>query len=340
MKKKKKKTVKKKVVSKVFEKKAPCANIDEALLEVFKTRNDEYISGEELSTTLGVSRAGIWKHIEILRKQGYKIEAAPHMGYKLMGIPDKLLATEIKWGLKTDLFKGAIYTYEETESTNNVAYKLAENGAAEGVTVLAEKQSKGRGRLGREWMSPKGAGIYMSSILRPGILPNEAPKITLLVAVAMCNAVRRITGLPALIKWPNDILIDGKKVCGILTEMKAEQDICTFLVLGIGINVNTKKASLPKGATSLKEELGKEISRIELVRTMLKELEKSYKLFKKEDFEPIRTEWSNLSTTLGHHVKIMMHDKKIEGQALDLDDGGALIVRLDNGFRERVLTGR
>jgi len=311
----------------------------EKILEIFKTRPEGYVSGEELSTFLQVSRAAIWKHIEKLRKEGYRIDAVPHLGYKLVSMPDKLLQEELQWNLSTQIVGKKILSYSSVDSTNTIAYKLGEEGLEEGSVIVAEEQKKGKGRLGREWISPKGVGIYLSCILRPHILPVEVPKITLLAAVAVTKAIREVSGLNVVIKWPNDILLGRKKICGILTELRAEQDTVNFVVIGIGINVNTEKNDLPKEATSLKEEADKQIPRVELAKAVMQQLESHYLKFKKQGFEPIIDEWRDFSGILGARVKVISQNKGIEGQAQDIDNTGALIIRLDNGMLERVLAG-
>jgi len=313
--------------------------MDEKILKIFKSKPDDYISGEELSAQLEVSRAAIWKHIEKLRKVGYDIDAVPHLGYRLVSAPDKMLATELQWKLQTNIIGKKVYCYKSVESTNTLAYKSAEDGLPEGSVIIAETQTKGKGRLGRQWISPKNVGIYASCILRPGILPVEVPKITLVAAVACVKAIREHTGLKALIKWPNDILVDNKKVCGILTEMRAEQDRVDFVVIGIGINTNTSSGELPPEATSLMEQLGRKVSRIGLAKKLFVELEHYYTLFRNKGFEPIIEEWHNFSGILGSRVKIACGEKEIEGLVQDVDTTGALIVRLDTGLQERVLAG-
>ena len=313
--------------------------MDEKILNIFRSSNGEFISGEEISEKLKISRAAVWKHIEQLRREGYEISGEPHVGYRLTGRPDKLIPEEISHGLGTKIIGRKIYSYETTDSTMDVAHKLAGSGSLEGTVVFSEGQSKGRGRMGRHWVSPKGKGIYFSPILRPEVSPAEAPKITLMSAVAVALAIRKFTHLGALIKWPNDILINDRKVCGILTEMSAEVNTVTYMVLGIGINVNTAKIDLPKEATSLKAEAGEEISRVELTQEVLRELERQYHIFKEKGFSKIIEEWKGLSHTLGEEVKITCHGRKIEGTAVDLDASGALVVRTDNGFTEHITAG-
>lgn len=311
---------------------------DEKILSLFR-ETDDYLSGEELSRKLGITRAAVWKHIEKLRAEGYNIVAQPHSGYKLLGLPDKLIPSEIAWKLSTSIIGRKIYSYDKANSTMDIAIDLASRGEPEGACIFAEEQAAGRGRLGRSWASPKGKGIYLSIILRPNITPLEAPKVTLLCAVAAAKAVREETSLPALIKWPNDILINGRKVAGILTEMNAEVDTVKFIIIGIGININALKSELPQGATSIKEELGDGLSRVEFTQAFLRRLDKDYEVFLKEGFKPTITEWRDLSFTLGSRVKVKLPNKELEGQAMDVDDTGALVVRLDSGFVERILAG-
>ena len=312
--------------------------MEEKILKVLKENSDSYVSGEELSRKLKVTRASIWKHMENLRHIGYDIEAQPHLGYKLTGIPDKLLSHEIMWGLKTKVIGKKIYSYASIDSTNNIAYKMAEEGADEGSVIVAEEQKKGKGRIGRSWSSPKGE-IYFSLILRPGMVPTEVSKLTLVAAVSVAQAIRELTGISALIKWPNDILVNNKKLCGILTELKAEQDQTSFVILGVGINVNTKPSLLPKHATSITKELGRDFPKVDLMRKLLKNIETHYILFKNNKFKDIIGEWKDLSAILGSRVKVMDKAHNIEGMAIDVDEGGALIVRLDNGLNERILAG-
>lgn len=313
--------------------------MDEDILNIFRKYPDRHVSGEDLSEELGISRTAVWKHIEDLRRLGYVIEAQPHLGYRLVSAPDRLLPSELAYGLDAKIIGKKILSFDIVSSTMDVAYDLAQKTKGEGSCVFAEEQKKGRGRMGRSWQSPKHKGIYASIILRPDISPNETPQITLLAAVSVAQAIRDSAGLNALIKWPNDVLIDGKKVCGILTEMNAESDKVKFLVIGVGININTKAKELPKTATSLMEQSGETVDRIAFVRYFLKELDRRYLIFKEQGFGPTLNEFRNFSATLGKRVRIDLQDRRIEGQAMDIDDSGALIVRLDSGFTERVLTG-
>ena len=224
------------------------------ILEELK-KTESYISGEELGEKLGVSRAAIWKGIQKLKEQGYEIEAVSNKGYHIVRNQDLYNGIEIEEVCNTTKIAKEVYFYEQTDSTNNCIRKLAKEGKKEGVVAVAEIQTAGKGRRGKGWQSPKGTGIWMSMLLTPNITPPEAPVLTLLAGLAVCRAVRQQTGLTAMIKWPNDILISNKKICGILTELYAEMDSVHFVITGIGINVNTEvfPEELQKTATSLKE---------------------------------------------------------------------------------------
>lgn len=314
---------------------------DENILKVLRANPGEYVSSEELCKDAGISRAAIWKRMETLREEGYEIEASPHLGYRLIASPDRLIADEIKWGLKARIFGKDVIAYKKVDSTNDAAYLLAEKGMKEGTVVVAEEQAAGKGRHGRRWVSPPKGGIYMSFILRPDMMPNEMPRMTLLAAVATAKAIRELSGLAAVIKWPNDVLINGRKVCGILTEMKAEPDSVDFIVIGIGINVNTGREHLPKAAASLKDELAKtgragSVSRVELARKLIGCLEEEYVLLKKRGFGPIIEEWKALSDIIGSRIKVIGHSRTFEGQAHDIDQDGSLVVRRERGQMEKV----
>jgi len=223
----------------------------------FLKRSTSYLSGEEISRHLNISRSAIWKYMQELRQEGYDIVAVPHLGYRIVSSPDKLFPREIQHELKTKVIGKKIHYYDTIPSSMDVAFRLGVEGAPEGTVVCSESQTKGRGRLGRQWVSPKGKGIYMSIILRPQLTPTEVAQLTLLSAVAVCEAVVKYTGVESMIKWPNDLLVRKKKFAGILTEISAEMDRVRFVVIGIGMNVNTPIAQLPPQATSLKAEKGK-----------------------------------------------------------------------------------
>jgi BirA family biotin operon repressor/biotin-[acetyl-CoA-carboxylase] ligase len=307
------------------------------IIELLKTASG-YLSGEEISRQFKISRAGIWKNIEELRKNGYEIEAVSHKGYKLKSTPDKLFPREIQFQLNTSVIGKDIIHFETIESTMTHVFQLGVDGKEEGTVVCAETQTKGKGRLGREWVSPKGKGIYLSILLRPRLHPTEVAKLTLMTAVAVCEAIREITGLNAKIKWPNDILINGKKVTGILTEMSAEMERVRFVVVGIGVNVNTPLTALPETGTSLKQELGKEIDRIQLFQCILRKMESWYEQ-SHHGFGNMTERWKELSSTIGSRVKVRDVDNEIIGTAIGLDEYGGLIVRYDSGKIVKRMTG-
>ncbi|MGB3111661.1 MAG: biotin--[acetyl-CoA-carboxylase] ligase [Candidatus Omnitrophota bacterium] len=315
-------------------------DIKTKILKIFRKDPGVFVSGEDISNGLGVSRASIWKHISKLREDGYVIDAVPHLGYRITSVPDKLFGHEITYGLKTRAIgQKNIFHYESIDSTNDEAYKLAEKGEPEGTVVIAESQACGKGRMGRKWVSPKGGGIYMSVILRPDVETDEIPTITLITAISAVEAIEKICSVKAKIKWPNDIIVNGKKLGGILTEIKAQPDRVDFLVLGIGINVNTPPNKLPKTGTSLKNECLNRVDRAELVRFFLEIFEKDYMLFRKEGFSSLREECKSRSSVLGKKVKVAEHHRVLEGQAVDIDEKGALIIELGDGSRRRVFSG-
>ncbi|NLK51981.1 MAG: biotin--[acetyl-CoA-carboxylase] ligase [Syntrophomonadaceae bacterium] len=305
--------------------------------------SSEYISGEQLSQQLGVSRTAIWKQIQTLREQGYEIEAQPRVGYRLRSKPDRLLPEEITNGLSTSYLGQQVIYYDEVETTNEAARRLAQQGAMEGTLVVAERQTRGKGRLGRHWVSPRGEGLWFSFILRPQMLPVEAPRATLVSAVAVARAIRQLTGLEVKIKWPNDLLLEGKKVTGILTEMNCEIDRINYLVVGIGINVNLDPDTFPseisKVATSISFCLNRKVSRVLLLQKCLEELEHYYNTWKNSGFESILVEWRELSYTLGKWTRVKVMEETVEGLAEDVEEDGSLRLRLKDGRIYRVIAG-
>ncbi|MGD2278769.1 MAG: biotin--[acetyl-CoA-carboxylase] ligase [Candidatus Omnitrophota bacterium] len=315
-------------------------DIKKKILNIFYKNTGSFISGEDISDKLKVSRASVWKYINKIREDGYVIDAVPHLGYRITAVPDKLYGHEISRDLKTkNIGQKNVYHYEHIDSTNNKAYELAESGEPEGTIVVAEAQGKGKGRIGRKWASPKGEGVYMSLVLRPDVETDEIPTITLIAAISAVKAIDEVCSLKPKIKWPNDILVNSKKLGGILTEIKAQPDQVDFLILGIGINVNTHQDKIPRIATSLKNECSKRISRSEVVKRFLENFEKDYTKFKKEGFKSLRNECKSNSSVLGKKVKVTEHHKTLEGEAVDIDQKGALILKLDNGSRQRVFSG-
>ncbi|MFA4993353.1 MAG: biotin--[acetyl-CoA-carboxylase] ligase [Candidatus Omnitrophota bacterium] len=310
----------------------------EKILDYLK-KEQEYLSGDEISGRLGISRQGLWKHIQDLKDLGYDIVAVPHLGYRLLSSPDRLFALETTHGLNTKFIAKKIHYFDYLASTMDLAMQLGIQAAPHGTVVLAESQTKGRGRLGRSWFSPKYKGIYMSLILRPDISPSASSVLTLLSAVSICEAVKTVTGLDAQIKWPNDVFIANKKIAGILTEMNSEVDKVNFVVIGIGLNVNNDKKSLIAQATSLKEQAGQPVNRVALLQELLRGIENNYSLLEDKGAQAIIDKWRNFSLTLGRRVKIYYQDKHIEGQAVDIDRDGALLIRKDSGLTQKVFSG-
>ena len=302
------------------------------------------VSGAELSQKLGISRAAVWARIEELRKLGYEIEASPHLGYQLLNDPDLLLADDLFARLgRTEVVGRDIRVFERTTSTNDVIEKLARDGVKEGAVVFAESQSKGRGRLGRNWISPARKGLWFSALLRPDLRPQETTQLTVAAATALRRAIHDQTGLRPEIKWPNDILIQGRKTAGILTELSAELDHVKYVILGIGVDVNQSASELPaelrKSVTSLKIELGKPVSRPELATAILRELDQDYARVCVGQFAAVADEWEEHCTTIGRNVAIHIGDRRVQGRAESLDEDGALLLRTEHGHLERIIGG-
>ena len=299
------------------------------------------ISGERLAAQLGLSRAAVWKRVQRLKDLGYVIEGSPRRGYRLLAIPDKLLPEEVLQGLTTRILTGPVHYFETLDSTNNYAKELAAREAPEGTVVIAETQTGGRGRLGREWESPAGVGLYVSVVLRPLLPPMELPQITLTAAVAVVRAVRRVTGASPGIKWPNDLLMHGKKLGGILTEMETESDRIRHVVIGLGLNVNNHgfPPELAGTATSLAQELRGAFSRLDLLKAWLEEFEDLYERFLNQGFPEILQEWKRYTVTLGRAVTVRQGPREISGQAVDVAPDGALLLHTPAGETVRVTSG-
>ena len=308
-------------------------------------REKEYVSGEVLAQKLSISRVAVWKQIQKLKNMGYKIVSDQNVGYCLVSRPDLLLPQEIQNGLSTAYIGQKIYYFPEIESTNIIAKEKAlhrEEGIEEGVLVITERQSAGKGRLGRKWFSPTG-GIWLSIILYPQLPPSYIPRITLMTAVAAVKAIKIYTQIKPQIKWPNDILINEKKVCGILTEMSAELDIINWVVVGIGINANIDHQKFPENiqanAISLKEVLGKEVLRVKLAQVFLQEFEKYYEILKRREFSSILKEWKLYSHTLGRKITVDIGERIITGEAVDINEEGALILKKEDGELIKIISG-
>jgi len=314
---------------------------EELVLGFLAEAGDEFVSGEAISDKLGLSRAAVWKHVESLRSQGYRIDAVPARGYRLREIPDRLTELELRPLLATHDLGQVLHCHGELVSTNDLAKQLAEDGAAHGETVVAEGQTGGRGRRGRGWSSPPGKNLYLSVVLRPELPPQRAPEITLVASVALCHAVRQ-AGVEATIKWPNDLMVGGRKLAGILTEMAADPDRVQWIVLGLGVNLNAGPQDLPEElrevATSVGAQRGQPVPRALFAAAVLALLETWLDRHAAEGFEPVRREWRALSGTLGRPVRVVLDGGPIEGVAEDVDESGALVVR-SGAASVRVLSG-
>jgi BirA family biotin operon repressor/biotin-[acetyl-CoA-carboxylase] ligase len=307
----------------------------------FLREEHSFVSGEVLAARVGLSRAGIWKRLHRLKSLGYTIEGEPRRGYRLVAAPDKLLPGEILYRLGTKSLRGPIYHFETADSTNDRAKILGTQGAAEGTLVVAETQTAGRGRLGRTWSSPPGLGIYVSVLLRPPLPPTELPQITLSTAVAVVRALTRAVGVTPGIKWPNDLILNGKKLGGILTEMETESDQIRYLVVGMGLNVNNPDFPPELGgrATSLFKEEGRRFSRLTILQAWLEEFETLYRQFLARGFPDILEEWQEHSVTLGKYVAVRQGPRQVEGLAREVAPDGALVLETARGEVVRVTSG-
>jgi BirA family biotin operon repressor/biotin-[acetyl-CoA-carboxylase] ligase len=307
----------------------------EPLLRLFEDRPGEYISGESMSQELGVSRTAIWKQIRKLEAAGYHFEASRRLGYRLLGVPDNLAVDELSSRLNTSAFGKTIHYFETVESTQNLARAAAEEGAAEGTLFLAEQQVSGRGRMGRNWVSPRGKGVWMSMVMRPSVPIHFAPQLTLLTAVALCRSLKRVTTLPIGIKWPNDLLIGGKKISGILLESAAEDERLRYVIAGIGISVNLEESDYPvellEKATSLRISAEQKWVREDIIAEFLKEWEQLYFLYQEQGFSPIITLWEALSVSLGKPARLLTPQGDITGIPIGLDESGAIRIQMADG---------
>ncbi|MDZ5711989.1 biotin--[acetyl-CoA-carboxylase] ligase [Jeotgalibacillus haloalkalitolerans] len=311
------------------------SKIRESILAALSSAEDSYFSGQELADQAGCSRTAIWKHIEDLRSSGFIIESKRKKGYRLLGKADELNENNLLVGLQTDRLGRFVHFFESVESTQKIAHRLAQENADEGTLVIAEEQVSGRGRMARTWYSPKGTGIWMSLLLRPSLPPQKAPQFTLIAAVAIVEAIEKVCGLKVDIKWPNDLLINGKKITGILTELQADSEQIHSLIIGIGINVNQDiedfSEEIQQIATSLHIESGKTFSRAGIVQEILFNLEKYYAVYISEGFEPIKEIWEKYAITIGKHITARTLNKEIKGLASGITNEGVLKLIDENG---------
>jgi len=313
------------------------------IVEMLKSAGNNFVSGESIAGELKISRTAVWKHIQKLREYGYEIISRERRGYRLKDAPDLLLPSEIQIGLNTQVVGVEMHYRPSVDSTNRVAKALAYHGANDGTIVVAEEQTGGKGRLERKFFSPRGKGIWFSVILRPKILPKDASKCTLMAAVAVAQAMNRFNLKPE-IKWPNDIMFDGRKIVGILTEMTGEIGRIGYIVIGVGINVNISRDEFPEEirdvAASLSEMTGEEMSRVPIFRAVLEKFDKLYREVNDNGFDEILKLWRKYNVTLGKKVRVISagNGDSFEGIAVDLNEDGALVVETANG-RQAVYAG-
>ena len=305
--------------------------------------SDDYISGQQMCDRFHVSRTAVWKAIEQLKKEGYEIEAVRNRGYRLLESPDIMSEAEIRSLMDTEWAGKNIVYFDEIDSTNNRAKELGEKEGAHGTLFVADRQVAGKGRRGRVWESPKGISIYMTILLRPDLIPTKAPMLTLVMAQSVAEGIREVTGMETGIKWPNDIVMNKKKVCGILTEMSTEIDYINYVVIGTGINVNQTEfpEEIREIAGSLKQAAGHAIARAELVAVVMEELEDLYGTFlKTEDLSALKEEYNKHCVTCGHEIRVLEPGHEYTGVAEGINqDGELMVVRDDTGEKVSVYAG-
>ena len=291
---------------------------------------DGYISGQELCNRFGVSRTAVWKAINQLKEAGYEIEAQQNKGYRLMAAPDLMTEAEIKSLMHTDWVAKEVLYFDTIDSTNTKAQELAEKGYPSGTLVVADKQESGKGRRGRSWVSPSGTGIFMTLMIKPDINPNNASMLTLVAALAVAKAITSVTGEEAMIKWPNDIVVNGKKVCGILTEMNAQFDYINHIVVGIGINVHNESfpEEISQMASSLMIEAGgKRFHRAQIIADTMSYFEQYYDTFlKTQDLSALVREYDELLVNRNKSVRVLDPKEPFDGKAMGITPKGELIV--------------
>lgn len=302
----------------------------------------EYVSGQQICESFGISRTAVWKIIGQLKEEGYQIEAVQNKGYLLTGTPDVLSLSELKSRMKTKTAGKHLLYFDVIGSTNIEAKKQAEEGAPDGLLIVADKQEQGRGRRGRSWDSPAGMNIFMTILLRPEFAPDKASMVTLVMALSVSQAIKEVTGLQAGIKWPNDIVVHKKKVVGILTEMNMETDYIQHLVCGVGINVNQDSfpAEIAKTGTSLYLEGGKKINRAYLIEKTMEYFEKNYEIFcRDENMSGLLEAYNELLVNRQQRVRVLDPKGEYEGLAYGINEAGELIVQKQDGTIENVYAG-
>lgn len=301
-----------------------------------------YYSGQQLCGRMGVSRTAVWKAVKELREEGYKIKAVRNKGYCLLEDADVITQAELESTLHCQWIGSRLEYFDITDSTNIRARKLAEEGAPHGTLVVADSQSAGKGRRGRHWESPKGVGIWMSLLLRPALPPIRASMLTLVAGMAVVKGVRAVTGLEPMIKWPNDVVLGGRKISGILTEMSTEDEWVRYVIIGIGINVNNEEfpEELAGTAASLKGEKGVSIRRSPVIAALAEAFEEYYESFMKTlDMSVLREEYNNELANTGKGVTVLDPRGRYEGTALGIDEAGSLLVEKEDKTVTAVISG-
>lgn len=316
----------------------------EPLRRILEEHQGRFVSGEEIGRRLGASRAAVWKQVQALRRRGFGIEGARGAGYRLLGRPDLIEEADLFSRLPPGSMWKSFAGFPITDSTNSRAVPLAEEGAPHGTVVCADSQTGGRGRFGRRWESPPGLNLYVSLLLRPPVDPQHAPRLTLVTAVALAAAVEETAGVPAGLKWPNDLYLGGRKSGGILAEMSADADRLRHVVVGIGLNVNAELSDFPgelRGkATSLKLAAGTSFRRVEVLACLLARFSEAYETFLSGGLGALLPEWNRRCLLAGRRVLLRRREEEVRGTALRVDEGGALLFRSD-GARgaERIHSG-
>jgi BirA family transcriptional regulator, biotin operon repressor / biotin---[acetyl-CoA-carboxylase] ligase len=313
-----------------------------ALLTLLAENGTIVISGARIAREIGVSRSTVWRWVTRLRALGVKVKGRAATGYFLEQVPDILTADMLRQRLRGSLFGKRIYHFFKTDSTNRVALELGHAGEPEGGVVIAEEQTAGRGRAGHTWHSERAAGIYATLLLRPRLAPVQAPLLTMMAGLSAHGAVQTVTGLKLDLKWPNDLLINGKKVGGILTEMHAEPAQVRFVIVGIGINVNQEKfpGDLAGTSTSLRMETGKAQSRLEVLVQFLRQFERDYnELLKDGAASVVKRFEATSSYARGKHVRVTNGKESFTGVTAGLEDEGLLRVKRDSGETTTVIAG-
>ncbi len=310
---------------------------EEDLLALLRDNQDSFLSTKQIAEKLGIHPYVIYQSIKELRRWDFKIASEKGKGYKLLSVPELLIPTEIKDKLKTKILGKKILAYRTIGSTNDLGFRLAESGSPEGTLIVADHQTKGRGRMGRRWYSPPKLGLWMSLILRPEIPPFKAPGLSICAGLALAQTIKDLTGLDAMTKWPNDCLINDRKVGGILLELSAELDRTNFVIAGVGVNVNHQPNDFPKSllskVTSIKMEWAKELSRLELLSAFLEKFEAVYLDFKAHGLTNQRKPIKKFSSLLGKQVRVKYGKEEIDGTAQDIDDNGSLVIKTKKGER-------